>query len=59
MSLYKVGCAQPVGLIYVGAEEPKKEGGLAPILIVLGLMGFVFVAIPGKKGWQRALGSGQ
>jgi len=37
---------------------PKKKSSWG-ILIALGLVGFVYVAIPGKKGWQRALGSGK
>lgn len=39
-------------------NAPKKKGGWG-ILIALGLVGFVYTAIPGKKGWQRALGSGR
>lgn len=39
-------------------NAPKKKSSWG-ILIALGLVGFVYVAIPGKKGWQRALGSGK
>ena len=54
MNLYKTGVS-----VVVGAEPPPKKGGWGTIVVVLGLLGVVYVAIPGRKGWQRALGDGK
>lgn len=63
MSAYRVGLALATSEVDIHngpvvGTEGKKDSPVG-ILVALGLVVFAYVAIPGKKGWQRAMGKGQ